>query len=82
MRDAGGHHERGVGGGRIEPEGYPLLTGDSLAAVLRPGNQGAAAHAVPILRRVVAVLRRALPEVAIPIRGDSGFATPAVYDFR
>ncbi len=65
---------------------YPLLifdaqTGDVLCAVLRPGNQGAAAHIVPILRRVVAAIRQQLPQVEIEIRADSGFATPRLYDF-
>jgi hypothetical protein len=65
---------------------YPLLifdaqTGDLLTAVLRPGNQGAAAHLVPILRRVVAAIRQQLPEVQIEIRADSGFATPRLYEF-
>ena len=40
---------------------HPLLifdgqTGDLLSAVLRSGNQGAAAHIVPILGRLVAAI--------------------------
>lgn len=65
---------------------HPLLvfdgdSGDLIAAVLRPGNKGAAAHVVPILRRVVKSIRKVLPEVEIEIRADSGFATPSLYDF-
>ena len=42
----------------------PLLnlhgdSGDLISAVLRPGNKGAAAHVVPVLRRVVAAIRKA-----------------------
>ena len=60
---------------------HPLLifdgdSGDLISAVLRPGNKGAAAHVVPVLRRVVAAIRKALPTVEIEIRADSGFATP------
>ena len=41
---------------------HPLLlfdgeTGDLVCALLRPGNQGAAAHAVAVLKRVVARMR-------------------------
>ncbi len=65
---------------------HPLLifdgdSGDLIAAVLRPGNKGAAAHVVPVLRRVVAGVRKVLPKVVIEIRADSGFATPKLYDF-
>jgi len=65
---------------------HPLLifdgrSGDLIAAVLRPGNKGAAYRAVPVLRRVVAALRKALPQVPIEVRADSGFATPQLYDF-
>ena len=65
---------------------HPLLifdgdSGDLISAVLRPGNKGAAAHVVPVLRRVVAAIRKALPTVEIEIRADSGFATPQLYDF-
>ena len=56
-------------------------TGDLLSAVLRAGNQGAAAHIVPILGRLVAAIRKEMPVVAIQIRADSGFATLKLYDF-
>jgi hypothetical protein len=49
--------------------------------VLRPGNRGAAASAVPILKRVIRQIRRVLGrKVRIEIRADSGFATPALYE--
>ncbi len=65
---------------------HPLLifdgeSGDLIAAVLRPGNKGAAFQAVPVLRRVVAAIQKALPKVQIEVRADSGFATPKLYDF-
>lgn len=64
---------------------HPLLvfdgeTGDLLCAVLRPGNKGAAAHIVPVLRRIVAAIREAVPGVGIEVRADSGFATPKLYE--
>lgn len=45
---------------------HPLLilngdSGDLIAAVLRSGNKGAAAHALPVLRRVVVAIRCVLP---------------------
>ena len=65
---------------------HPLLifdgqSGDLISAVLRPGNKGAAHRIVAVLKRVVKAIRKALPEVAILIRADSGFATPRLYDF-
>ena len=66
---------------------HPLLifdadTGDLVCAVLRPGNKGAAAHIVPILKRVVEAIRQAVgTDVEIEIRADSGFATPRLYEF-
>ncbi len=65
---------------------HPLLifdgdSGDLISAVLRPGNKGAAHRVVPVLRRVVAAVRKALPKVQIEVRADSGFATPSLYDF-
>ena len=53
-----------------------------MCAVLRPGNKGAAAHIVPILKRVVEAIRQAVgTDVEIEIRADSGFATPRLYEF-
>lgn len=65
---------------------HPLLvfdgeTGDLVAALLRPGNQGAARHSVALLKRIVKHIRRVLGEkVQIEIRADSGFATPKIYE--
>jgi hypothetical protein len=50
-------------------------------AVLRPGNVGAAAGAVAILRRLVRMIRHHLPAVQIRVRLDGGFAHPAVLEF-
>ena len=66
---------------------HPLLvldaeTGDLIAAVLRAGNRGAAARAVSVLRRIVKILRCWVGEkLEIEIRGDSGFATPELYEY-
>jgi len=50
-------------------------------AVLRPGNVGAAAGAVAILRRLVRMIRHYLSGVQIRVRLDGGFAHPAVLEF-
>lgn len=65
---------------------HPLLvfdgdTGQLITAVLRPGNSHASHGTVAILKRIVALLRRAWPEVEIELRADAGFAIPAVYDY-
>jgi hypothetical protein len=65
---------------------FPLMVfdGDSgfpLAAWLRPGIVGAACGAVDALAGIVTALRQAWPDVLILVRGDSGMAGPAMYDF-
>ena len=59
----------------------PLLffvTGDDgrqrlVSALLRPGNAGSAKGLRPVLRMIVQILRRRLPNTQIILRGDSGF---------
>ena len=52
-----------------------------LAVVLRPGKTHAGSGAVSVLRRIVAKLRKAWPDVRILVRSDSGFAKPEIYDW-
>lgn len=52
-----------------------------LAVVLRPGKTHAGGGAVSVLKRIVAKLREAWPQVRILVRGDSGFAKPEIYDW-
>jgi Transposase DDE domain group 1 len=64
----------------------PLLIFDGetqalITAVLRPGTVHASRLAVPVLRRLVALLRARFPDVSIEIRADSGFAVPRLYTF-
>lgn len=61
-----------------------VFDGDSdfpLAAWLRPGTVHASCGAVTTLRPIVQALRAAWPDVTILVRGDSGLATPEVYEF-
>jgi hypothetical protein len=51
------------------------------AAVLRPGNVGAATGAVGLLRRLIQLVRASFPKASIRVRLDGGFASPAVFDF-
>ncbi len=51
------------------------------AAVLRPGNVGAGAGAVGVLRRLIKLVRSSFAKARIRVRLDGGFATPAVFDF-
>jgi DDE family transposase len=65
---------------------FPLFvldgaTGFPLAAWLRPGTVHASCGAVATLRAIVRALRAAWPDVLILVRGDSGMATPEVYEF-
>lgn len=52
-----------------------------LAAWLRPGTVHASCGAVTTLQPIVRALRAAWPDVTILVRGDSGMATPEVYEF-
>jgi hypothetical protein len=51
------------------------------AAVLRPGNVTAAAGAVGILRRLMALIRGSFSKVRIRVRLDGGFANPELLAF-
>ena len=56
-------------------------SGFPLAAWLRPGTVHASCGVVTTLRRLVAALRAAWPDVLILLRGDSGLAVPEIYEF-
>jgi len=51
------------------------------AAVLRPGNVGAATGAVGLLRRLIGLVRRSFSKARIRVRLDGGFASPALFEF-
>jgi hypothetical protein len=51
------------------------------AAVLRPGNVTAAAGAVRILRRLMALIRNSFSKARIRVRLDGGFANPELLAF-
>jgi hypothetical protein len=52
-----------------------------LVAWLRRGRCHASRGALAVLKRLVARLRQQWPDVLILVRGDSGFAIPALYDW-
>jgi len=65
---------------------HPLVvfdgeSGPLIGALLRHGNTHASNSAVALLKRIVGGLRQRWPEVAIELRGDAGFAVPALYDY-
>ena len=65
---------------------HPLLvydadTGEMITAVLRAGNRHASYGVVSILKRIVAKLKAAFPKAEIIVRGDAGFAIPALYEY-
>jgi len=43
---------------------------------LRPGNAGAYRYTLPLVERVVRLLKARFPDVQIAVRGDGGFAAP------
>ncbi len=56
-------------------------TGFPLAAWLRPGTVHASCGAVATLQTIVTHLRAAWPNLTILVRGDTGFAMPALYEY-
>jgi hypothetical protein len=52
-----------------------------LVALLRRGRSHASRGALAVLKRLVARLRQQWPGLPIILRGDSGFALPALYDW-
>jgi hypothetical protein len=60
---------------------YDGLSGRLITTVLRPGRTPKGEEVVRILRRVVARLRAAWPQVQLLLRGDSHFSTPEVHAF-
>jgi len=65
---------------------FPLFafdgaTGFPLAAWLRPGAVHASCGAVATLQTIVTHLRAAWPDVTILVRGDTGLAVPALYEY-
>lgn len=65
---------------------HPLLvydadTGELVTAALRAGNRHAGYGAVAILKRIIPKLKEAFPKTEIIIRGDAGFAIPALYEY-
>lgn len=56
------------------------LTGDFLKAKLRSGNQYTSNGVKEFLEPLLEHYNQAVPTTDILVRGDSGFATPAIYD--
>lgn len=47
---------------------------------LRPGNAGAYRYTLPMVERVIRLLKARFPDVQIGVRGDGGFAAPRFLD--
>ncbi len=60
---------------------YDADTGELVTAVLRAGNRHASYGAVSVLKRIIPQLKEAFPKTKIIIRGDAGFAVPALYEY-
>ena len=58
---------------------YEGQTGKLITTVLRPGRRPTGKEIVTILKRVIAYLHRAWPDVAILLRGDAHFSCPEVH---
>lgn len=64
---------------------HPLLVFDGLSGqlvsvLLRPGNAHAAKSARSMLVRIIRRIKARLPNAQVVVRGDSGFAMPALLD--
>ena len=71
-----------VGGYSYQPlHIYEGQSGKLITTILRPGVRPTGQQIVTILKRLVAHLRAAWPDVAIFLRGDAHFSSPQVQDF-
>ncbi len=59
---------------------YDGLTGDLLKAELRDGSQYCSNGAAEFMEPLLKEYRERFPEMLIALRGDSGFATPDLYE--
>ncbi|PMB83633.1 IS1380 family transposase [Dolosicoccus paucivorans] len=84
--DIFGHQEQTAYNAHYGTNGYhPLvafdgLTGDFLKAKLRSGNQYTSNGVKEFLEPLLEHYNQSIPTTDILVRGDSGFATPDVYD--
>ena len=84
--DTFGHQEQTAYNAHYGTNGYhPLvafdgLTGDFLKAKLRSGNQYTSNGVKEFLEPLLEHYNQTIPTTDILVRGDSGFATPDVYD--
>ena len=84
--DTFGHQEQTAYNAHYGTNGYhPLvafdgLTGDFLKAKLRSGNQYTSNGVKEFLEPLLAHYNQSIPTTDILVRGDSGFATPNIYD--
>lgn len=84
--DTFGHQEQTDYNAHYQTNGYhPLvafdgLTGDFLKAKLRSGNQYTSNGVTEFLKPLLEHYNQTIPTTDILVRGDSGFATPDVYE--
>lgn len=84
--DTFGHQEQTAYNAHYGTNGYhPLvafdgLTGDFLKAKLRSGNQYTSNGVKEFLEPLLEHYNQSIPTTDILVRGDSGFATPNIYD--
>ena len=60
---------------------YEGRSGKLITTILRPGNRPTGVQIVMIIKRLVAYIRCAWPEVMIILRGDIHFSCPEVHDY-
>ena len=60
---------------------YDADTGELITAALRAGNRHASYGVISMLKRIIPQLKKAFPDTEIIIRGDAGFAIPAMYEY-
>lgn len=60
---------------------YEGQSGKLITTILRPGKTPTGAEITAVLKRVVAALRAAWPEVQILLRGDAHYSAPEVHEW-
>jgi hypothetical protein len=60
---------------------YEGKSGKLITTILRPGKRPSGEEILSIMKRVIARIREAWPEVGIIIRGDDHYGSPHMYDY-
>lgn len=60
---------------------FDAITGELATAKLEKGTKPSSFNAVTAMHKAIAAIRKAVPDIRITVRGDSGYGIPALMDY-